>query len=242
MGCNSAFITLIPKSKDPGSLNDYRPITLVGIVNKVVSKVLANRLKRVLAPLISVNQSAFLADRSIMDGPLIVNELVEWWKKSKSKAFLFKVDFNKAYDNVNWAFLMSIMTQMGFPARWCNWIYSSLASAKASVLVNGSTTEEFQCFKGMRQGDPLSPFLFLIVMEALSNILKKASSGGLMRGVSLPNNGPVLSHLLYADDVLFLGEWSRYNIKAVSRFLRCFHLISGLKINLNKSTLCIHTT
>ncbi|XP_022032257.1 uncharacterized protein LOC110933335 [Helianthus annuus] len=191
----------------------------------------------VIGSIISDNQSAFLKGRYILDSPLILNEVMAWIQKYNKKAFLLKIDFEKAYDNVCWGFLLDIMGQMGFPDLWCKWIKGILASARSSVLVNGSPTFEFNCSKGVRQGDPLSPFLFLLVMEALSNILYKARMEGLFKGIQTPNNGPVISHLFYADDALVLGEWDRVNVKNVARCLRIFYLCSGLKINLQKSIL-----
>ncbi|KAJ0554035.1 putative RNA-directed DNA polymerase [Helianthus annuus] len=237
MGCGSSFIALIPKVKDPLSLKDYRPISLVGIVNKVISKVLANRLKKVLNSVISSSQSAFLGGRYILDGPLVVNEIHNWIEKNKKKAFFLKIDFDKAYDNVNWNFIIDILAQMGFPSRWCRWIRGIISSARASVLVNGATTFEFKCDKGMRQGDPISPFLFLIVMEALSCMINKAIGLGIVKGVDLPNDGPLVSHLFYADDAIIIGEWSRENIINVVRILKCFHACSGLQISFSKSNL-----
>ncbi|KAF5773617.1 putative RNA-directed DNA polymerase [Helianthus annuus] len=236
-GCGSSFIALIPKVNDPIGLNDFRPISLVGLVNKVISKVLANRLKKVLDKVISFSQSAFIGGRLILDGPLIVNEILNWAKKSKDKLFFLKIDFEKAYDNINWNFIIDLLSQMGFSDKWKNWIKGVVSSASASVLVNGAPTFEFKCFKGMRQGDPLSPFLFVIVMEALSCMIRKACNLEIIKGVCLPNDGPVVSHLFYADDAVILGEWCRSNITNVVRILRCFHLCSGLKINLLKSNL-----
>ncbi|XP_076944140.1 uncharacterized protein LOC143614650 [Bidens hawaiensis] len=111
-GCGSSFITLIPKVKNPLGVKDYRPITLIGIISTVVSKILANWLKKILGLVISETQSAFLQDQFILDGPFIVNELMDWLKNHHKKAFLFKIDFEKAYDNVNWNFLISILLQM----------------------------------------------------------------------------------------------------------------------------------
>ncbi|XP_021985458.1 uncharacterized mitochondrial protein AtMg01250-like [Helianthus annuus] len=126
---------------------------------------------------------------------------------------------------------------MGFPSLWCKWVERVLSSARSSVLVNGSPTFEFGCSKGIRQGDPLSPFLFLMVMEALSSIFYKAGMEGWFKGIQLPNNGPKISHLFYADDALLLGEWDKENVLSVARCLRIFYLYSGLKINLHKSNL-----
>ncbi|MFS7950995.1 putative RNA-directed DNA polymerase [Helianthus anomalus] len=236
-GCGSSFITLVPKKKDPQSLADYRPISLVGVINKVISKILANRLKIVLQSVISNSQSAFLGNRFILDGPLIINEVCSWLKRSKKKALMLKIDFEKAYDNVSWSFVLDVMSQMGFGPRWCSWIQGVLSSARASVLVNGAPTFEFGWSKGMRQGDPISPFLFLVVMEALSCLINKAVEVGMFSGIRLPEGGPLLSHLFFADDALVIGEWHEENVINMVRLLRCFHVCSGLKINLEKSGL-----
>ncbi|KAF5807675.1 putative RNA-directed DNA polymerase [Helianthus annuus] len=220
VGCGSSFITLIPKLKDPVGLNNYRPISLIGVISKLVSKVLANRLKRVIGSVVSESQSAFLKGNFILDGPLLVNELYNCCKKRKKKVFFLKIDFEKAYDNVNWNFLVSILGKMGFPEKWCSWIRGIIQLARASVLVNGSPTFEFQFSKGIRQ-----------VM------FDKAKSNGVVSGICTPGNGPSVSHLFYADDAIILGEWSKENIENVVRVLRIFHLCSGLKINLAKSSL-----
>ncbi|KAJ0918826.1 putative RNA-directed DNA polymerase [Helianthus annuus] len=235
--CTSSFITLIPKIKDPLSPADFRPISLIGCINKVISKVLVNRLKGVIGKLISEEQSAVICGRNITDGPLMLNELLAWMKTAKKSGMFFKVDIHKAYDSLNWNFLQSIMMQMNFPAKWITWIMATLHSSHGSVLVNGSPTMEFNCTRGLRQGDPLSPFLFLLAMEALSGIMKKASSVGLFQGIKCATNGPTLTHLLYADDVVFIGTWSLSNVLNLRRILRCFYLASGLKVNLCKSKL-----
>lgn len=235
--CGLSFITLVPKCKNPTSMKEYRPINLIGMVNKVISKLLANRIKEAMGEVISESQSAFLKDRYILDGPLVVNEVLAWLKRKDKKAFLLKIDFEKAYDNVNWGFLISMLEQMNFPPRWCMWVLGSLKAARSSVLVNGSPTFEFGCQKGLRQGDPLSPFLFLVVMEALSLTIKKAINLGDFKGIELDNEGMIISHLLYADDALILGNWSSENVFNLARLLRCFHICSGLKININKSNL-----
>ncbi|KAF5775443.1 putative RNA-directed DNA polymerase [Helianthus annuus] len=237
VGSGSSFIALIPKLKDPVELKNYRPINLIGIISKVVSKVLANRLKKVIGSVVSDSQSTFLEGNFILDGPLMVNEIHRWGEKCKKKGFFFKIDFEKAYDNVNWNFLIDSMSKRGFPDRWCQWIKGILKSARSSVLVNGSPTFEFQCFKGLRQGDPISPFLFILVMDVLSSLIDKAKEEGMFKGLKLPNEGPSISHLFYADDATILGEWSSENIINVVRILRIFHLCSGLKINLDKSSL-----
>ncbi|KAJ0535737.1 putative RNA-directed DNA polymerase [Helianthus annuus] len=233
-GCTSSFIALIPKSNDPMGFRDFRPISLVGCVNKVISKVLVSRLKNVVGKLVSPEQTTFLAGRCITDGPLVLNELLGWMKKAKKKGMFFKVDIDKAYDSLNWGFLDRVLEQMNFPSLWRKWVMAVVTSARASVLINGSPTHEFICHRGLKQGDPLSPFLFVLAMEALTGCMKRACSVGLFHGLGCGNRGPVLSHLMYADDVVFLGDWSISNAKNLKRLLRCFYLVSGLRINLTK--------
>ncbi|KAJ0927402.1 putative RNA-directed DNA polymerase [Helianthus annuus] len=236
-GSSSSFISLVPKIKDLVSLGNLRPINLVGVISKVVSKVLANRTRAVLEDVISDSQSAFLEGKFILDGPLVVNEVLSLLKKKKSKAFILKIDFEKAYDNVNWNIMVSILNQMPPPPGWCCWVLGILKSARSSVLVNGSPTFEFKCGKGMRQGDPLSPFLFLVFMEALSCMLVKARRAGAINGIRLPGDAPVLSNIFYADDAIIIGGWSYEEVIKMVIILRCFHLYSGLKINIAKLNL-----
>ncbi|KAI3821231.1 hypothetical protein L1987_08792 [Smallanthus sonchifolius] len=236
-GCNSSFFTLAPKGADPESLGDFRPISLIGTMAKSLGKLLALRLQQVVSSVVGNEQTAFIKGRNIFDGHILVNSIHGWAKKSSTKLMLFKVDFAKAFDSLNWNFLDSIMLQMGFGARWRSWIKGYLKSGRASVLVNGSPTDEFPMERGVRQGDPISPFLFILAMEGLSAMMRSASQKGLFKGVRLPNSGPTVTHSMYADDVFFIGEWDKENVSNLKRILRCFYIISGLKINYNKSKL-----
>ncbi|KAJ0907739.1 putative RNA-directed DNA polymerase [Helianthus annuus] len=131
---------------------------------------------------------------------------------------IFKVDFQRAYDSLNCKFLFKIMGFMGFHEKWVGWIAGCLKSRRGSVLVNGSPSNEFQFKHGLRQGDPISPFLFILAMEMLVMFINKAVKLGLFHGIKLPNDGPILSHLCYADDVLFIGEWSDHNALILQGF------------------------
>ena len=166
-GCNPSFIALIPKISDAKFVKDFRPISLIGCQYKTVGKILANRLSVVIDELVSPEQSAFIKGRQILDGPLILNEVLSWCNNKKKKTMIFKVDFEKAFDSVRWDFLDDILHKFGFGSRWRGWIAGCLKSSTGSVLVNGSPTKEFHFQNGLRQGDPLSPFLSLFVMEVL---------------------------------------------------------------------------
>ncbi|GKE14495.1 RNA-directed DNA polymerase, eukaryota [Tanacetum coccineum] len=235
-GCNSSFIALIPKNQDPKFVNDYRPISLIGSLYKVVTKILANRLSSVIPGLISDVQTAFLPNRQILDGPFIINELLSWCKHKKQQAMVFKVDFAKAYDSIRWDFLEDVLTAFGFGPKWCSWIRGCLHSGMASVLLNGSPSSEFQFYCGLKQGDPLAPYLFLLVMESLHLSVSRAIEAGIFKGIKIDSTLN-LSHLFYADDVVFIGEWSPSNLSGITNILHCFSLLSGLSINLKKSNL-----
>nr|GEU87560.1 RNA-directed DNA polymerase, eukaryota [Tanacetum cinerariifolium] len=148
-------------------LKDFRPISLIGSLYRVIAKVLANCLVMVLEYIVDEIQFAFVSDSQILDGPFILNENVHWCMNKKKQSMIFKVDFEKAYDSVKWDFIDDILRRFGFGEIWCKWIQSCLYSSRASVLVNGSLTKEFQFHKGLKQGDPISPLLFILVMESL---------------------------------------------------------------------------
>ena len=158
-------------------MKDFRPIILVGGFYKWLAKVLANRLKGVLAKVISLSQNAFVEGRQIMDTVLIANEAIDPILKSNRGAILCKLDIEKAYDHVDWSFLLVVLGKMGFGGKWCRWIKLCLSIVSFSVLVNGNSTGLFQGSRGLRQGDPLSPYLFVIVMEAFSCLMKIAIVG-----------------------------------------------------------------
>nr|GEW47367.1 RNA-directed DNA polymerase, eukaryota [Tanacetum cinerariifolium] len=235
-GCNASFITLIPKTHDPKFVSDYRPISLIGCLYKVITQVLTNRLSLVIPDFISDVQSSFLPNRQIVDGPFIINELLSWCKYKKQQAMVFKVDFAKAYDSVRWDFLQDILTRFGFGPKWRSWIHGCLQSATASVLLNGSPTSEFQFQCGLKQGDPLAPFLFILVMETLHLSLVRAIDAGIFKGLNIGTSFTI-SHLFYADDAAFIEEWSNANFSGITKILQCFSLLFGLKINLKKSHL-----
>nr|GEX71438.1 RNA-directed DNA polymerase, eukaryota [Tanacetum cinerariifolium] len=164
---------------------------------------------------------------------LIENDVVDAKKK---QSLVFKVDFEKAYDSVRWDHLDDIMRKFGFGEKWCMWIQSCLRSSRGSVIVNGSPMEEFQFYKGFKQGDPLSSFLFILVMKSLHISFQRVMDVGLFKGIELAPSLN-LSHMFYADDAIFMGQWSESNIDTIVKVLDCFNRASGLRINMTKSKL-----
>ena len=179
IGSNASFLALIPKLNDPQSFNDYKPISLIGCVYKIVAKVLAKRLALVLPHLIDERQTTFMKGRHILHGVLIANEAIAEAKSKNKLCMVFKVDFGKVYDSVSWGFLDYMLMRMGFCERWRKWINGCLSTATISILINGSPSKEFATKRGLRQGDPLAPLLFNIVVEGLTALMRSAVSKNL---------------------------------------------------------------
>ena len=236
-GCNASFVALIPKVRDPVKLEQYRPISLVGVMYKIISKVLAERMKKVLPAIIDECQSAFLKDRGILDSVLTANEVLEDLRRRRVSGLCLKVDFKKAYDSVRWDYLYDMLHRMRFHSKWIMWIKGCLASATVSVLVNGCPTEEFHPLRGLRQGDPLAPFLFLVAAEGLAGLVRQAVKVNLYSGLNIGSKEVELCIIQFADDTLFLCQDAYSNVFTLKALLRGFEVASGLKINFRKSKL-----
>ena len=135
---------------DPLTLDQFKPISLVGIFYKIVIKVLAGRMKEVLSLVIDEHQSVLLRNRGMLDSVLIANEVVEEVRRNQRSALCFKVDYEKAYDSIRGNFLLDMLHRLGFLCKWIKWVKGCLQSASISVLINGSPTEEFKPSRGLR--------------------------------------------------------------------------------------------
>ena len=178
---------------------DLRPISLVGGLYKILTKVLANMLKRVMDKVISKSQNAFVEERQILDAVLIANEIVDSTLRRREFGLIYKLDIEKAYDIISWEFLYQVMGKMGFGSRWMSWIKWCIFTT-FFVLFNDSLTGFFQSSRGLRQGDPLSPYLFVIGMEAFNSQIKRAVEGNYLFGSRFADRigeELVISHLLY---------------------------------------------
>jgi hypothetical protein len=202
---NVTHIALIPKKKIPSCVFDFRPISLCNMIYKLISKVLANRLKTILPHVISANQSAFILGRLISSNIVVAYETLHnmhtrMW--SKVGYMGIKLDMSKAYDRVEWVFLEVIMRKMEFSEVWVKLIMECVCSVSYSILVNGQPIGNIKLSRGICQGDPLSPYLFMLCAKALSSILTRGEKKGVLTMVPMSKKGPRLSHLFFADDNL----------------------------------------
>jgi hypothetical protein len=187
-GWNETTIVLIPKVPKPDKIKDLRPINLCNVLYKIVSKVLANRLKKVLPDIISPSQSAFVPGRLISDNILVAYEITHYMRKKRKGKGGFaavKLDMSKAYDRVEWPFLHDMMLNLGFCPDWMNIIMKCVPSVSYRIKVNGELPDPFTPERGLRQGDPLSPYLFLICAEGFSALIEKAEREGKLRGIKV---------------------------------------------------------
>lgn len=185
--------------------------------------------------MIDDNQFSFLGGRNMLDNVVVLNKVLHAARKLKKPTLVFKVDYEMTYDSVSWTFLAYMMRRVLFSERWIKWIMSCLGSTSMSVLVYGSPCEELRMGKGLRQGDPLAPFLFLIVAQGLNGFFSKAVNLDRFHGFTFGEDlGIDISMLQLSYDTIFVGDASIQNVQTLKCVLRCFELVSGLKVNFHK--------
>jgi hypothetical protein len=236
---NSTVLVLIPKVKNAQELTQFRPIALCNVLYKICSKVISNRLRVVLGDIISEEQSAFVPGRLITDNVLVAYESIHYLKnkKGKSGACAVKLDMAKAYDRVEWQYLRAIMLQLGFSESWTALIMKCVESVTFSVRVNGHFSETFKPSRGIRQGDPISPYLFLLCAEGLSSMLKHTGPQFLAKGVRVGVHAPWISHLLFADDCLLFTQASQRGGQRLMEILQAYQQGSSQMVNTAKSAI-----
>ncbi|KAA3457895.1 reverse transcriptase [Gossypium australe] len=236
---NMTDIVLIPKVSQPTALANFRPISLCSVIYKLVTKTIANRLQTVIGGCIDKAQSAFIPGRLISDNVILAYELLHTFRQKRTgkKGYMaVKLDMSKAYDRVEWGFVMQVMRKMGFSAAWVELIMKCITSVSYTVIINGNRGSPFQTSRGLRQGDPLSPFLFLFCSEGLPALMRLAKQNGLVNGAKASRYGPEISHLLFADDCILFGEATERGARIVKEILQEYAHYSGQCVNFNKST------
>lgn len=205
-----------------------------------MSKVLANRLKKILSEVISESQSAFVPDRQITDNVLVVFKTmhcIDQRRKGKKWLMAIKLYMSKAYDRVEWAFLEVMMKKLGFSEKWIGLMMMCVKIVYYLVLINGEPKGKIIPTSGLRQGNPISPYLFLLCVEGLTAMLRKEESEGMINGVSVYRGAPQISHLLFADDCIIFGKASIDEGNRVLEVLANYEKESGQKLNKEKTSL-----
>ncbi|KAL5538246.1 hypothetical protein UlMin_044727 [Ulmus minor] len=238
---NETLITLLPKVKCPTHITEFRPISLYNVLYKIISKMLATRMRSVMDSIISEEQSAFIPGRLISDNAIIGFECIHALKRrrSKKKGFLaLKLDMAKAYDRVEWSFIREVMKKLGFSEGWIKKILDCVTSVYYSLLLNGEKVGYIRPSRGLRQGDPLSPYLFLLCAEGLSSLIHNSERTGQIQGMRCGTNGPTISHLFFADDSLLFIEATPASCHAIKKILLQYETASGQLVNYSKSAVC----
>jgi hypothetical protein len=239
-GTNDTSIVLIPKIDNPSDLKDFRPIGLCNVLYKVASKCLVNRLRPLLGDIVSENQSAFVPGRLITDNALLAFECLHFMEhgtSTNSSFCAYKLDLSKAYDRVDWHFLESTMQKMGFSHQWIQWIMACVTTVRYSVKFNGTLLEAFSPSRGLRQGDPLSPFLFLFVADGLSALLQREVESSAILPIKVCRGAPGISHLLFADDTLLFFRASVEEATRVQQIVDIYANGTGQLINPTKCSI-----
>ncbi|XP_043809034.1 uncharacterized protein LOC110606238 [Manihot esculenta] len=238
---NETVLVLIPKVATPEFITQFRSISLCNVLYKLITKVLVNRLQQVLTSLIGPEQNSFVPGRQITDNVVIYQEALHTMGKMNggNRFMALKINLEKAYDRLEWSFIDWSLEKANFSSLWRTNVRHCVHSASMSVLWNNEKLESFLPTRGIRQGDPLSSYLFVLCVEQLSNIIKHSVKQGAWHPLPISNNGPLVSHLMFADDMVLFAEATEEQLDVIINCLTVFCNASGQKVNFLKSSLFV---
>jgi len=234
---NGSHIVLVPKKDNPSKVSDFRPISLLNCSVKLLKKILANRLQKVIIKLVHMNQYGFIKGRAIQDCLAWAFEYIFLCKQTKKEMVILKLDFEKAFDKIEHEVILEIMKHKGFGDRWLQWMKMIFNSGTSSILLNGIPGKVFHCQRGVRQGYPLSPLLFVLAADLLQSIVNKAKDRGLLRLPIPQRAGSEFPIVQYADDTLMVLEACPRQLFVLKALLNSFADSTGLKVNYSKSSI-----
>lgn len=233
---NANTLILIPKTSNADTVDQYRPIAMANFKFKIISKIIVDRLARILPGIVSEEQRGFIQGRNIKNCICLASEAVNLLhKKSYGRNLALKIDISKAFDTLDWSFLLNVLKCFGFNDTFCNWIDVILRSATLSVSINGNQHGYFHCNRGVRQGDPLSPLLFCIAEDVLSRSISKLVEDGKVDQIQASRNVSIPSHSLYADDIIVYCKGKQSCLVALKELFQRYALASEQMISASKS-------
>lgn len=234
---NATILNMIPKSAQTQSVGDFRPIACCNVIYKVVSKILSSRIASVLETIVDKAQSAFIEGRLISDNIHLAEQFLhQYERKNVSPRCLLKIDIRKAYDSVDWGFIDAVMRGLNFPDHFCGWIRECVTSPHYTITLNGEVCGFLPGLQGLRQGDPLSPYLFVLSIEYLSRLFKARVDDSEFnhRPKCAKHN---ITHLAFADDLMLMARGDPISVEILAAILDEFGAASGLHANRLKSSL-----
>eukprot|EP00253_Pinus_taeda_P022996 PITA_22996 len=241
-GINSTFLTLIPKSNKSEDAQGFRPISLCNVIYKIIATLIAKILKPLLPNIISPEQTGFVEGRQILDGLVVTQEMIHSLNQKKQRGMMIKLDISKAYDHLSWRYLRMVLEAFGFKKRWIEWVYSMISTLIFSILVNGIPSNTFNATRGIRQGDPISPFLFIMAVEGLGRIIKRELREKRIKVLEPWGDNLAITRQQFVDDIMLFGEVSIKEVRNIKRVLEIFMEASGMEINKEKSCTFIFNT
>ncbi|KAG1346247.1 putative mitochondrial protein [Cocos nucifera] len=233
----TTYIVLILKKENPRDVLDYRPISLCNILYKLMAKLLVNHLKPLIPSLVSAEQDAFVLARNISKNIMVAHEIFHSMSRAspRKSLMIIRADMEKAYDRMSWKFIEVVLGHYGFHSTFIRWIMTCVTHPCFSVIVNGTPSDWFTSSGGLRQGCPLSPFLFILCSDMLSRSLQHLTETGGLRAYEPTNSGLSISHLMFADDLLLVARATTWNARILKQTLMKYCIQSGQQININKS-------
>lgn len=221
------MVSLIPKKEVVNSFAGFHPITLCNTLYKIFTKEISIRLSKILPKLISVEQGGFVPNRETPEGAIVAHEVLHSISLQRSPTMILKLDMVKAYDRVEWRALGLVLERLGFSRAWIKWIMACISSARFLIIINGSPCGFFPSSRGLRQGDPLSPFLFILLAESFSWAIKVAKLKNLWLGVKILGVPGSISHCLFVDDTLLFGQASMQEALVINEVIQNYASFAG---------------